>query len=120
MARLDIEEEEAEAEDTLCFARRLCDAGAEALVVHAAVEISAATLAWLPGELPGVPLICVPDARVPCEPAVYPAERLEAWGYRGVRNKYHRCYCSRMRDFARPADAPSGWASDALGRGAIA
>lgn len=74
-------------------ARALRDAGADALAVHSASEDD---LSRWPRELPDTPLVYVGDARAPRERSTFDLERLREWGYRGVRNKYHRCYCARM------------------------
>jgi 2-methylisocitrate lyase-like PEP mutase family enzyme len=82
----------------LRHADALRSAGADAILVYSERD---AEVRRLPKDLPDVPLIYAGDPRATCGRSVYDVERLEQWGYRGVRNKYHRCYCARMVDQAR-------------------
>ncbi|HEX3649492.1 MAG TPA: isocitrate lyase/phosphoenolpyruvate mutase family protein [Pseudonocardiaceae bacterium] len=79
----------------------LLAAGAEALLVGSTDE---PVLARLPAEFPDARLIHATSPARPGHPATYPVDRLAAWGYAGVGNQYHRCYCARLAPHA--ADRP--------------
>jgi methylisocitrate lyase len=74
-------------------AAALLAAGADAILVHAAES----GLRRLAKDLPGARLIYTGPLTASCGQSVFPADRLEQWGYSGLSNKYHRCYCPRLR-----------------------
>jgi 2-methylisocitrate lyase-like PEP mutase family enzyme len=74
-------------------AAALLAAGADALLVHAAE----AELRHLPNDLPDARLIYTGPLTGSSGRSVFPAEQLQRWGYRGLSNKYYRCYCQRAR-----------------------
>ena len=102
MARCDVAEDDYD--EALSHADDLLVAGADAILVYSARE---ADVRRLPTDLGPAPLIYAGHPRETCGRSVHDAERLEQWSYRGVRSKYHRCYCARMVDQTRgrvPAD----------------
>jgi 2-methylisocitrate lyase-like PEP mutase family enzyme len=96
------------ADDTLpefvAHCRALADAGADAVLVHSA---DAGLARLLPGALAGIALIFTGDPRQSCGVAVHDADRLQEWGYRGVRSKFHRCYCARLAGSTRGPGVPT-------------
>jgi 2-methylisocitrate lyase-like PEP mutase family enzyme len=90
-ARCDIDIDDGH-EVALERAAELIAAGAGALLVHSADD---AILRYFADALPDARLIYAANPALPCLPSVYPAEKLELWGYSAVNNKYHRCYCTR-------------------------
>jgi 2-methylisocitrate lyase-like PEP mutase family enzyme len=102
VARCDVEGEDYPG--TVRRARDLVAAGADGLVVWAADDRD---LRQLPIDLAGTPLIyAVPDVGA-CARSVFPVAQLASWGYRGVRNKYHGCYCARMLERSAADVAPT-------------
>lgn len=85
-------------------ARDLVAAGADALVVWAE---DGRYLRQLPAELAGTPLIYAGPDVTTCTRSVFPVAQLSEWGYRGVRNKYHGCYCARMLQRSGAGAVPS-------------
>jgi methylisocitrate lyase len=74
-------------------AAALLAAGAEALLVGSTDET---VLRRLPAEFPDAWLIHATGPVRPGRPATYPVDRLATWGYAGVGNQYHHCYCARL------------------------
>lgn len=75
----------------------LVAAGAEAVLVDSTDE---PVLRGLPTEFPDTWLIHATSPARPGRPAAYPVDRLATWGYAGVANQYHRCYCARLAPLA--------------------
>jgi 2-methylisocitrate lyase-like PEP mutase family enzyme len=82
-------------------AAELVAAGARALLVGSTDE---SALRALPARFPDAWLIHTADPAVPGGRSAYPVDRLATWGYAGVGNQYHRCYCARLA--ANAADRP--------------
>ncbi|HEY1570471.1 MAG TPA: isocitrate lyase/phosphoenolpyruvate mutase family protein [Pseudonocardiaceae bacterium] len=91
-------------------AAELLAAGAEALLVGSTDET---VLRRLPAEFPNAWLIHAADPAVPGRPSTYPVDHLATWGYAGVGNQYHRCYCARIA----PAAADERRQPHVAGRG---
>lgn len=79
--------------ESLRRAAALLAAGADAILVHAAES----ELRRLPKDLPDARLIYTGPLTASSGQSAFPAEQLEQWGYRGLSNKYYRCYCQRTR-----------------------
>jgi len=86
-------------------AAALLAAGADGILVHTAYEDD---LRRLPQDLPGATLICTGSPTAGCEQTFFAPDVLERWGFSAISNKYHRCYCSRLKPVTRRASAPKG------------
>ena len=101
-ARYDVDTDDGYAV-TLERGAALLAAGADALLLQSANQ---SVLARLAADLPAARLIYASNPARPCQPAVYPPQILQGWGFAAVSNKYHRCYCARATEFARDTRQP--------------
>ena len=75
-------------------ANELLAAGADVLILCSAAQ---SKLQRFAESLPDALLVHASDSELPCLESTVPSRQLGSWGFSGVSNKYHRCYCTRMQ-----------------------